>query len=65
MVLLHMEMERTALFCEPDILFEQNILVIAVDTRGHGRSPGRGDTKRLADDLKGFLDRQGPGGSFY
>ena len=36
--------------------------MIAVDTRGHGRSPrGRGTftLERFADDLKGFLDRRG------
>ena len=62
MVLLHGNGEDSSYFVNQISFFESKYLVIAVDTRGHGRSPrGRGTftLERFADDLKGFLDRRG------
>ena len=62
MVLLHGNGEDSSYFVNQMSFFESKYHVIAVDTRGHGRSPrGRGifTLERFADDLKGFLDRRG------
>ena len=62
MVLLHGNGEDSSYFVNQLSFFESKYLVIAVDTRGHGRSPrgcGTFTLERFADDLKGFLDRRG------
>ena len=62
MVLLHGNGEDSSYFVNQISFFESKYLVIAVDTRGHGRSPrgcGTFTLERFADDLKGFLDRRG------
>ena len=67
MVLLHGNGEDSSYFVNQISFFESKYLVIAVDTRGHGRSPrGRGTftLERFADDLKDFLTAGDLGGSF-
>ena len=62
MVLLHGNGEDSSYFVNQMSFFESKYHVIAVDTRGHGRSPrGQGafTLERFADDLKEFLDRRG------
>jgi len=62
MVLLHGNGEDSSYFVNQMSFFESKYHVIAVDTRGHGRSP-RGQRaftlERFAEDLKEFLDRRG------
>ena len=62
MVLLHGNGEDSSYFVNQMSFFESKYHVIAVDTRGHGRSPrGQGafTLERFAEDLKEFLDRRG------
>lgn len=62
MVLLHGNGEDSSYFVNQMSFFESKYHVIAVDTRGHGRSPrGQGAfaLERFAEDLKEFLDRRG------
>ena len=62
MVLLHGNGEDSSYFVNQMPFFESKYHVIAVDTRGHGRSPrGQGafTLERFAEDLKEFLDRRG------
>ncbi len=61
-VLLHGNGEDSSYFVDQMSFFESKYHVIAVDTRGHGRSPrGQGafTLERFAEDLKKFLDRRG------
>ena len=62
MVLLHGNGEDSSYFVNQMSFFESKYHVIAVDTRGHGRSPrGQGafTLERFAEDLKEFLDHRG------
>lgn len=62
MVLLHGNGEDSSYFVNQMSFFESKYHVIAVDTRGHGKSPrGQGafTLERFAEDLKEFLDRRG------
>ena len=62
MVLLHGNGEDSSYFVNQMSFFKSKYHVIAIDTRGHGRSPrGQGafTLERFADDLKEFLDRRG------
>lgn len=61
MVLLHGNGEDSSYFAGQIPFFEKNYHVIAIDTRGHGRSErgtGKFTLERFADDLKEFLDRR-------
>lgn len=62
MILLHGNGEDSTYFKHQLEYFSKSYRVIAVDTRGHGKSP-RGDgaftLKRFADDLKQFMDELG------
>ncbi len=61
MVLLHGNGEDSSYFANQISFFESAYHVIAVDTRGHGRSPrgqGKFTLERFAEDLKEFLDRR-------
>ena len=69
MVLLHGNGEDSSYFKKPDrIFFQKKYRVIAVDTRGHGKSE-RGTApftlRQFARDLKSFLDEMGCAGSFF
>ena len=59
LILLHGNGEDMTYFTHQVDDFAQRYRVIAVDTRGHGRSP-RGEApftiRQFADDLKGFMD---------
>lgn len=62
MVLLHGNGEDSSYFVHQLSFFESKYHVIAVDTRGHGRSPrGQGvfTLERFMEDLKHFLDKRG------
>ncbi len=59
MVLLHGNGEDGSYFIGQIPFFEKKYQVIAIDTRGHGKSPrgnGKVTLERFADDLKYFLD---------
>ena len=59
LILLHGNGENGDYFKSQMEFFSKKYRVIAVDTRGHGRSPrGTGDftIKRFAEDLKDFMD---------
>ena len=62
LVLLHGNGEDLSYFRHQTEYFSANFRVIAVDTRGHGKSP-RGDApftiRQFAEDLKNFLDSLG------
>ena len=62
LVLLHGNGEDGGYFEKQIEYFRKTYRVIAVDTRGHGRSP-RGNRpftlEQFADDLKNFLDKRG------
>ncbi|NLZ18794.1 MAG: alpha/beta fold hydrolase [Bacteroidales bacterium] len=64
LILLHGNGEDGSYFVHQTGPFAQHFRVIAVDTRGHGRSP-RGDApftiRQFADDLLAFMDRHGIG----
>ena len=64
LILLHGNGEDGAYFVHQIEYFSDRYRVIAVDTRGHGRSP-RGDApftiRQFADDLLQFMDAQGIG----
>lgn len=64
LILLHGNGEDGAYFVHQIEYFSDRYRVIAVDTRGHGRSP-RGDApftiRQFADDLLFFMDAQGIG----
>ena len=59
MVLLHGNGEDSSYFVQQIAHFSKSYRVIAIDTRGHGKSP-RGEKpfaiKQFAEDLKDFLD---------
>ena len=62
MILLHGNGEDGSYFSEQMAFFSKEYHVIAIDTRGHGRSPrGNGPFTlgRFADDLEEFLRRRG------
>ena len=62
LVLLHGNGEDGAYFIHQLEHFSAQYRVIAVDTRGHGRSPRGGapfTLEQFAEDLKGFLDEKG------
>jgi len=62
LVLLHGNGEDGSYFFHQMEYFSKTRRVIAVDTRGHGKSPrgtGPFTLERFAEDLKGFLDEQG------
>ena len=62
LILLHGNSESAEYFRHQIDYFSEEYRVIAVDTRGHGRSP-RGDgpfsISRFADDLNDFMERHG------
>lgn len=62
LVLLHGNNEDSGYFVHQIVYFQKQYHVIAVDTRGHGKSP-RGKAPftliQFAKDLKGFLDEHG------
>jgi pimeloyl-ACP methyl ester carboxylesterase len=62
LILLHGNGESGEYFLHQLAFFSEHYRVIAVDTRGHGKSP-RGDApftiRQFAEDLRGFLDAQG------
>lgn len=62
MILLHGNGEDSSYFEQQMTYFSKKYRVIAVDTRGHGKSP-RGTRpftlSQFADDLRSFLDRKG------
>lgn len=62
LLLLHGNGESSAYFEKQIPYFSRDYRVIAIDTRGHGRSP-RGDApftiRQFAEDLRGFVDAQG------
>lgn len=67
MVLLHGNGEDSSYFVNQMSFFESKYHVIAVDTRGHGRSPrGQGafTLERFAEDLKDFSTGRDSGASF-
>ncbi len=60
LILLHGNGEDSSYFAEQIRCFSKTYRVIAVDTRGHGRTP-RGTApftiRQFAEDLKGLMDR--------
>ncbi len=62
MILLHGNGEDSSYFEHQISVFSEKYRVIAIDTRGHGKSP-RGDKpfsiKQFAEDLHGFMDEKG------
>ena len=62
LILLHGNGENTDYFVHQMELFSKHFRVIALDTRGHGRT-ARGEApftiRQFADDLLGFMDAQG------
>lgn len=62
LLLLHGNGESSAYFEKQIPCFSREYRVIAIDTRGHGRSP-RGDApftiRQFAEDLRDFMDAQG------
>ena len=62
LLLLHGNGESSAYFEKQIPCFSREYRVIAIDTRGHGRSP-RGDApftiRQFAEDLRDFMDTQG------
>ncbi len=62
LILLHGNGENCEYFTHQTEYFSQKYRVIALDTRGHGKSP-RGNTsftiRRFAEDLHEFMDEQG------
>lgn len=64
LILLHGNGENSGYFKNQISFFSKSFRVIAVDTRGHGRSP-RGSApftiNQFADDLRGFMDSMGIG----
>lgn len=67
-VLLHGNGEDSSYFKNQIEYFSKKYRVIAVDTRGHGKSE-RGTApftlRQFARDLKSFLDEMGCAGSFF
>lgn len=62
LVLLHGNGEDGSYFVHQTAFFAQRYRVIAVDTRGHGKSPRGGapfTIRQFAEDLKEFLDERG------
>ena len=62
LIMLHGNGEEHGYFEHQKDCFAENYRVIAIDTRGHGRSPrGEGEfsIKRFADDLYGFMTEHG------
>ncbi|MBQ1252249.1 MAG: alpha/beta hydrolase, partial [Firmicutes bacterium] len=62
LILLHGNGEDSSYFSHQIDFFKSKYRVIAIDTRGHGRSPrGDGDftIRRFADDLCDFMDEHG------
>jgi len=62
LILLHGNGESLEYFCNQMDYFSNSFRVIAVDTRGHGRSPrgsGEFSIRRFADDLADFMDEHG------
>ena len=62
LIMLHGNGEEHGYFEHQKDCFAENYRVIAIDTRGHGRSPrGKGEfsIKRFADDLYGFMTEHG------
>ena len=62
LIMLHGNGEEHGYFEHQADCFAENYRVIAIDTRGHGRSPrGKGEfsIKRFADDLYGFMTEHG------
>ena len=62
LILLHGNGENRMIFKAQRAYFEARYRVIAVDTRGHGRSPrgtGPFTLDRFAEDLKNLLDQMG------
>lgn len=62
LIMLHGNGEEHGYFEHQTDCFAENYRVIAIDTRGHGRSPrGKGEfsIKRFADDLYGFMTEHG------
>lgn len=62
LIMLHGNGEEHGYFEHQTDCFAENYRVIAIDTRGHGRSPrGEGEfsIKRFADDLYGFMTEHG------
>ena len=64
LILLHGNGEDAGYFVHQMEPFSRHFRVIALDTRGHGRTP-RGDApftiRQFADDLLAFMDAQGIG----
>ncbi len=62
LILLHGNGESCEYFSRQISYFKENYRVIAVDTRGHGKSP-RGTApftiRQFADDLYAFMRRRG------
>ena len=62
LILLHGNGENAGYFVHQMDYFSKKYRVIAIDTRGHGKSP-RGDAPftidQFAEDLKAFLDKMG------
>ena len=62
LILLHGNGEDSSYFIHQIDCFSKDYRVIAIDTRGHGKSP-RGDKpftiKQFAEDLKDFMDEKG------
>ena len=62
LILLHGNSESTEYFCHQIDYFSKDYRVIAIDTRGHGKSPRGGGPftiSRFADDLNDFMERLG------
>ena len=61
LILLHGNGESLEYFEHQIAYFSKNYRVIALDTRGHGKSP-RGEApfsiRQFAEDLKGFMDQK-------
>lgn len=62
LILLHGNGEDVSYFVHQMELFSKHFRVIAIDTRGHGKTP-RGEApftiRQFADDLLGFMDAHG------
>ena len=62
LLLLHGNGEDSSYFCRQMVYFSKTRRVIAVDTRGHGRSPrGRAPftIRQFAEDLRAFMEEKG------